>query len=289
MRLLAFLLGSLLLIGAIATVVGRRDTIADALHAIGGHSSADRARLIGIMLASVLANIVLTGAMFSLLMSRYGRVGRLEMQALIAGATLLNYLPLRPGVLGRVAYHKTVNGIAVRDSAKALVQAVLLSAAASAYLTLVVLVSRQRPLAPWIVTSAPLALLPLAGILSRGSARVLCIAGAVRLLDVLVTAVRYHAAFTLIGAPIDFNGALAFACISVIAAMVPLVSNGLGLREWAVGLLAPAIASYHMELGITADLVNRAAELTVVTLVGLPATLCLAKHARARSARTLRV
>jgi hypothetical protein len=62
--------------------------------------------------------------------------------------------------------------------------------------------------------------------------------------------------------------------------MVPLVSNGLGLREWAIGLLSPAIASHDMELGLTADLVNRAAELIVVSVAGVPATLWLTRRAR---------
>jgi hypothetical protein len=77
-----------------------------------------------------------------------------------------------------------------------------------------------------------------------------------------------------------------FACISVIATLVPLVSNGLGLREWAVGLLAPALAFHHVDLGITADLVNRAAELLVVVVAGVPATLWLTHRARGTRAVT---
>jgi hypothetical protein len=86
---------------------------------------------------------------------------------------------------------------------------------------------------------------------------------------VIVWAVRYHAAFTLIGSPIPPATALAFACISMIASMVPLSSNGLGLREWAIGAAAPMLTAYQLELGLTAELVNRAAELAMVTVVGL--------------------
>ena len=47
------------------------------------------------------------------------------------------------------------------------------------------------------------------------------------------------------------------------------MSNGLGLREWAVGLLAPFLAGYSMEQGIAAELVNRAAEVVIVLVAGL--------------------
>jgi hypothetical protein len=166
------------------------------------------------------------------------------------------------------------------------VQAAMLSAGCAMYLAIVVLLCRQSHLSPWLIASAPLPILLIAGALSRGGARMIVWAAAVRLLDVLVTAVRYHASFALIGSPIDFTASIGFACIHVIAFMVPLISNGLGLREWAIGLLAPAIASYQMELGITADLLNRAAEVVIATLTGVPATLWLANRLKARMNRT---
>jgi hypothetical protein len=280
LRAVVFVIGVGLLIAAVAVLVSRHQTLTDALAAIADRDAAERARLVSLMLLAVAANIVLTGAMFSMLMSRFGRVGVIEMQALIAGATLLNYLPLRPGILGRVAYHRSVNGIAIASSVRTIVQAAIISAVVAGMLSLLVLLARSGAVESWRLVSGCVALGGFMAALSRGSVRVLFMAGIVRLADVLVTALRYHAAFALIGAPIDASGAIAFACISVLATMVPLVSNGLGLREWAIGLLAPAIASHHMELGITADLVNRAAELIVVSVAGVPATLWLMRRAR---------
>jgi len=273
-----------LLIAAIVVVARQHSSIRLALQNVADQPIGDRLSLIAIMLASILGNIMLTGAMFWLLLSRYGppkrRAGALEMQAVIASATLINYLPLRPGVVGRVAYHKAVNGIAVRDSIVTVMQAALLSGLAALFLTAVTLIAREQQFSPGPAALAPLPILLAAGALAPRFARVFLWAGAARLLDVLVTALRYHAAFALIGSPIDWTASIAFACISVLATMVPLVSNGLGLREWAIGLLAPAIASYQMELGLTADLLNRAAELVMVTLTGVPATLWLAKRVR---------
>ena len=283
-RVAGTMIGLALLCAAVVVVARHHTDIRAALNSVADQPTGVRAQHIAIMLGSVLGNIALTGVMFRLLLSRYGpierRVGGMEMQAVIASATLINYLPLRPGFVGRVAYHKSMNGIAVRESIATLVQAAALSALAALYLTAVVLISRERVFSPWIVACAPIPLLLLAGAFAPHHVRIFLWAGAIRLLDVLVTALRYHAAFALIGSAIDWNSAMAFACISVLATMVPLVSNGLGLREWAIGLLAPAIASHQMELGLTADLLNRAAELVMVTAVGVPATLWLARRVR---------
>ena len=74
------LIGSLLLIGAIVAVISQRDRVTDALHALARPSP-----WVLLMLAGcVCLNMILTGAMFSVLMSRYGQVGRVEMQALVA-------------------------------------------------------------------------------------------------------------------------------------------------------------------------------------------------------------
>lgn len=277
------MIGLALLAGAIVVVTRQHADVRAALAHVADQPAGERATRIGIMLASVLGNIALTAMMFRLLLSRYGRVGAAEMQAVIASATLINYLPLRPGFIGRVAYHKNMNDIAVRESIKTIVQAAVLSALAALYLTAIVLFLRNRPNAAGLFALAPLPLLIIIAALAPSPiARIYAWAGAMRLLDVLVTALRYHAAFALIGSPIDWTSAMAFACISVLATMVPLVSNGLGLREWAIGLFVPVIASYQMELGLTADLLNRAAELVMVTAVGVPATLWLARRMRTR-------
>jgi hypothetical protein len=117
----------------------------------------------------------------------------------------------------------------------------------------------------------------LAGVGFR-SPRSWCWAAAFRWLELLVIAARYHAAFALIGSPIDSAGSLAFACISMIAGMVPFLSSGLGVREWAVGLVAPILTGAQLTTGLTADLVNRAVELVVVLVCGVVGLGWLARH-----------
>ncbi len=272
LRRVGFFIGLALLVAAVAVVWRQRETLNAALEAA---ASAPLAVML-LLPATVAANVVLTAVFLGILMARYGRVGRLEMQAVVAAATLMNYLPLRPGLLGRVAYHRAVNRIPVADSARSVLEAAGVTTLIAAYLAVVVFVSMRRDLPLTYGVAAPLPVL-LAGFGWRG-ARLWMAAALVRYVEVLVWAVRYHLAFALIGSSIDAHVALAFACASVIATLVPFVSNGLGLREWAIGLLAPVLTAYHLEVGVTAELVNRAAEIAVIVVTGLAGMAWLARR-----------
>ena len=95
LRWIGVAVGVILLAAAVATVVARREIFGAALAAIRHPAAWD----VALLLATVLANVALTGLMFSVLMSRYGRVGLLEMQALIAAAasrTMATVPPMAP-------------------------------------------------------------------------------------------------------------------------------------------------------------------------------------------------
>ncbi len=264
LRRLGLLLGAALLVGAIVFVARQHDVLARAFSAIRQPSAPHLFLLLG----CVIGNVVLTGLMFSVLMSRYGKVRLVEMQALIGAATLLNFLPLRPGLFGRIAYHKTVNDIPPVDTAKTIGQAIALSLAVAGCLAGCLVVAAQFHLTLWVVLALPFAFLAFGTLV--GSIRVWALAGLIRYVEVFIWAARYYAAFALIDYTISIEAALAFACISMIATLVPFLSNGLGLREWAIGLAAPLLTvAYQLEHGITAELVNRAGELIVVLIAGL--------------------
>lgn len=254
--------GLILLAAAVATVAARHETIGAALAAVGHPQPA----LLALLAGSIVANLVLTGLTFSVLMSRHGKVGLVEMQALIAAASLMNFLPLRPGLLGRIAYHRTVNAIPAVASAKVTLAAIVLTAGVAACLAAALAAAAVSPLSLRVLVIAPIPALA-AATAFRG-ARVWAAAALLRYLEVMVWALRYYAAFGLIGAPIGAEAALALACVGVIPMLIPLVGNGLGLREWAIGVAAPMLAGYRLELGLAADLVNRAAELVVILAAG---------------------
>jgi hypothetical protein len=156
--------------------------------------------------------------------------------------------------------------------------------AVAAYLALALVAAGRLAVPLWAPVGVPVPLLVAATAFRRS--RVWVVAGLIRYLEIMVWAVRYHAAFALLGSPIDANGALAFACVGSVSMLVPFVGNGLGLREWGIGLAAPLLTPYALELGLAAELVNRAAELVVILVLGLGGVAWVAAHARSTGSRT---
>jgi hypothetical protein len=70
--------------------------------------------------------------------------------------------------------------------------------------------------------------------------------------------------------------------VSVIATLLPIVSNGLGIREWVIGLLAPMISHEPVSTpqAIVAELVHRAAEIAVMAPLGTVSIIALVRHNR---------
>lgn len=246
--------------------------------------------LLGAAVALPILNWLLTSAVFWVLTRRYGDVGAGEMASLIGAAWLTNYIPMRPGLFGRVAYHKAVNKIAIADSVRVLAWSI--GAGLGATLMVLVCGVLLEPSAPTprvvMVLGAPLAAFALvalaSGRRSPGGWR-LPTAVLLRYADVLVWTARYLVVFALIGRPIELAQAAAVAGVSQLVLVIPLAGNGLGLREWAVGWAAASLPAWYaagpasggVTVGVTADLVNRLAEVVVAVAVG---TLCIGAVAR---------
>jgi len=286
---IGFVLGALLL-GAAAWVVIRQgkdlqSAIESARHAPWW--------LVAAALVLPLLNWLLMSVSFWVLMRRHGPVGLGEMTSLIGAAWLLNYLPLRPGLIGRVGYHKTVHGIPVAKSVTATVAAIGCSGVAIVAMVGALVGSTMAgsgALSVGAAAAAPLALALIAGGALRRTHRFgwVPLIVAFRYLDLLVWAARYAVAFAIIGRPISAAAAAAIACVCQIAMLVPFFGNGLGLREWAVGVTASSLprdvltasGALATTVGLAADLVNRAAEICGAIPVGL---ICAARlSARAR-------
>lgn len=279
-RIIGFVSGILLLTAAVFAVGIHSETISQAWGSIQSGSIV----LMGLVVVLPLANWLLISVSFWILTGRYGRVGGPEMAGLIATAWLLNYLPMRPGMLGRVAYHKAVNKIAVRDSAKVMLIGITFSGISAAGITVLVAALSLFDV-PGVVWGGalcvPVVVLGVLAVAARGGeAWRLPAAGAIRYLDLLVWAARYGVVFALVGMPISIQAALAVAVVSQLAMLIPLSGNGLGLREWAVGITAGilpvafvgAVAGVDggaQVVGLAADLLNRAGEILVAVPVGL--------------------
>ncbi|MEL7472629.1 MAG: hypothetical protein AAGK04_04865 [Planctomycetota bacterium] len=278
---------SALALGAVLVVLLRqREIVLDSLDAMG------RAPwwMVAIVVASPIANWWIVAASFWIMNDRWARTGLGETGALIGSAWLLNFLPLRPGMIGRVAYHKRFHGIAVRDSIRVLIELTALGGVSMVVVLAAALASDAlgQPDALWW-GAMTLGILGLAGVgwalrlAGRTAWRWFAVAS-LRLADVLVWVVRYAVLFAMVGAPVSVREAAMLAIVSQIVLLVPISGNGLGLREAAVGALAglaPGLlaievgdssAESRAAFAAAADLVHRGIEVALAIPVGLVCT-----------------
>jgi hypothetical protein len=246
------------------------------------------------------ANWLIVTLLFHALTNHCAKVRLGEMAALIGSAWLLNAVPGRPGLMGRVAYHTLVNRMAVKDSVKVIVMGIGANAIAVALALLLIgatymggsmlpstLAADYTPRLLIFGAVATLALLLSAAWVQRSSRPVstgpmtpwrFTFAVSMRYADYLVWVARYWLAFTVIGLPITLTEAAGIAAVSQIVQLSPVQ---VGPREWAVGIAgtflpsirkAASSTTVNPATGLTADLLNRAAELAVSLPVGLICT-----------------
>lgn len=298
---LGFVAGLALLAFAVWVIVRERDAMHAGLRSIAAASP----WMLVLALALPLVNLLLASGSFWVLTNRYGRVTYVEMVELIASAWLLNHLPLRPGMVGRVAYHKLVHGIPVRSSLAVLLSALICAAIGMGTL-LVLAIVLHAAAASVTVTIGVLALPPVVcglvtvALRSRRPSDPKSLwrypaAVAFRYLDVCCWTARYALVFAVLGRPITAPAAAAVA-LSGQAAMLSPVQ--LGLREWMVGVatsLIPGAAAQPalpttaeaIAPGLVIDLINRAAELAVAIPIGTIATVVLVARFRRVRAKSV--
>ena len=278
---LGFFVGLGLLIGAGVYVFAAPDQLQEF---IGHIKSAPRWAALVVLVGPVI-NWIFIGLCLHALMRRHGQVGRIEMLELVGGAWLMNHLPMRPGLVGRIGYHAKVNNIRVRDSIQASVWSMVLAAVANAIaLGLMMLVPQETPIGRLIVylliPIAVFGLLAFFGFMRNERLGFLMLGLVFRAGDLLVWMVRYAAAFAILGVTITPIQIAVITAVSQIAQLIPITGGGLGFREWGVGLAAQMTAkgsAMTMRIAIGADVINRLAETIIVIPLGM---VCIAAVAR---------
>lgn len=283
--LVGFVLGVLLIAAAVVALASSED---DLRHALESARAAPRWMLVALVLLP-LANAVIVSLSFWLLMRRLGHVPFADMFHLICSSWLLNYLPMRPGLVGRLVYHKLVHRISLKASVAVSVALALMTALAAGHMLAVGIAFDWGVLAGiGVLVATTLAIYFFAGYAAmRTPARlfakrdlryaILC-----RYADMLVWTLRFWASFAVVGAPIDPHTAILVAGAVQIAYLFPLTGAGMGVVEWAVGAVAAfAMTSVSPEIGIAAALVCRVAELPATIICGLVGSAFIAKK-RAR-------
>lgn len=247
-----------------------------------------------VLLLLPVSSLFLTTACFWHLMRSHGRVGFAEMWHLIAASWLLNLLPLKPGLVGRVVYHSRFNAVPARQSIR-----VLIEASASGIVGVVLLsglLVKSRIGSVWfdgLIALAWLALLAL-GLwgLVRPKQAVARLATAVllRALDAFTWVLRYAILFSLLDIQLSIESAAMIAAGAQAASYIPLIGNGLGIREWVVGGLSrwmhTSDSARALTAGLSADLANRLIELFVLGPIGLLGVWWVAKRVRNAPAKS---
>lgn len=260
------------LVAAAAVAIARNEAIVDSLSRAFASPRWDALAAIA---GTVLAQQALTSTVFWLLMRRHGPVAWGEMNALIAGSTLANYVPLQAGSIGRLAYHKVVHGIPVKTSLVVILVAMGMVAMGLVALTVAALWASRAGAPWWWAAAAPLVWVPLlAGAATRMAGACLVL----RTAELLVIAVQSWAAFRLSGWEIEPMTAVGVAVVAAAANLTPFVGNGLGVREWAVGLAAPLLGGYETDAGLAAQLTARAVDALMAVAMGGPALAWIASR-----------
>ena len=288
-RWIGFACGLILMAGAGVALFNARDDFAAALLAMRGASWWQWAALPATMLAS----LVLTSSVFWLFMRRVGRVRLDEMNALIGTAWVMNYLPMHPGMFGRFAYHKKVNGIDVKDSLRVTIVANVLTLVCVGVMpALAYAVSAgmgAAPAAQFALLQLPLALCAATALLVRttgtGSPHIWW-ALAIRLAEFQLWAARYWLSFAVIGVPIPYAASVVLAGAVIVASMVAITGNGLGVQEWAVALVLPLLpaglvmADLGNADGLIGAFLSRAFEVAVAIPCGAWGAWWVSRHTR---------
>ncbi len=296
-KAIGYALGLLLLgaaVAAVATQGNPADTLAPLLRA--------DPLLVIALIAATAATPVAVAIGFWATTNRYGDVTAKEMTALISAAWLLNYLPLWPGMFTRLAYHKAVNNITVKDAVKGILWANAINTVNAALLAVATIgvaaaIGPTQPIMSGVAIAAP------AGVMLALAARAkadppardphrhfLYTCAAVRYAELHLWAIRYWLVFALLDTPITWLGAAALAALVTLAKTVPIAPNGVGVRTWAVAGIVPAFAVLNLadpntatpdwQAAATADLVLLAAELAVALPMGLAAGAWVAAQRR---------
>lgn len=294
LRLAGAALGLCLFAGALWVAFGQRAAVFDAF------SAALKARWWLALAAFALPAVgwSLTSVMYWLLMNRDDlarqgiRVGLREMHAVLGAAWIMNYLPARPGMFGRVAYHAAINKFPLGFVIASSVAAVVCGIVSVGLLLASTLLLRHRPGATMtaVALAAPALLCVAAAVLCklltptnerwwRSAA-----ACGLRSLDCLTWAARYWCVYAILGVELTLPQAAALTAVSQAAAMVPFVGNGLGVREWAVGVVGPLLPGVGQglsrETALSGDVINRGCELLAALVIGVPSVLLVARRLR---------
>jgi uncharacterized membrane protein YbhN (UPF0104 family) len=270
-RIIGWIVSVVLLSAAVFTIWNRWEDLSKAIDSVERPNA-------GVLLSLVIITILSQGFVcesFRLLLNRVGiakkgsiPIEKGEMFWLVMVSGMLNWLPMRAGLIGRTVYHSKVNGIPAHKSLQVLFESVTIIVGVSGVALLMTLVSNLFKVQILYLGCLPIMLSCV--FVAQKSTRRWSLAIIYRYFDLLLFATRYWLIFDLMSYEITPETAILLAGAGSIASLLPLPTGGLGGREWVIGLVAAWVTVFPsaIALGLIADLINRVVELTVVIPFG---------------------
>jgi hypothetical protein len=267
LKLLAFAVGLVLAAAAVRSALLHVD--------LGRLRQAPPGLLIGSAVMT-LANLFLTGAIFCVVTWTFDArppVTWRDNWDLACASTLLNYLPVRPGLAGRTAYLRLRHGLPIHQAliiAGIVFALFLVAAAGAAVVILGVDGPWQAPAAAAALVLLSLGTGPLGQKMLHRRVRAAWAWLPLRTADLLTVAARLWLAFRIVGCPIGVRQAVVLGAVDMIVSVAALMPNGLGVSEWATGGAARLIgAAATPQIGQAAKLIDRSISIVVLLPVAL--------------------
>jgi hypothetical protein len=266
------------------------------------------AMLLALVAVVIVSAVVIPGLQFWLVTRPFVSTTPLSvpiMQALLAASSLLNYTPVKAGLIGRVGYLRQYHGVGFRA---AVLTHVLIGAIFAAAVVITLLTTVWRGVFDawwWVISAAGLGFSALlAAPLLRASlplsmpvdsrmrdslywaGRYLFVCLLVQVAALFAAALRWWLVFRMLGHPISIADAWLAAIVHMFSVMLG-PANGLGLREWLIGIagqrgwLSDTLGS-DIGVGLTAALADRAVEAVVLIICGLIGLWFLRRKTRER-------
>jgi hypothetical protein len=264
----------------------------------------------GLAFTVFLSTIFFPGLLFWLVTRPFVTTRQLDlftMQGLIAGSALLNYTPVKAGLIGRVAYLKHFHGVGLRAAivTHAMVVSIfLVTCTVAFFLTawrpefgLLWGVSIFGSFSVLTIVGAPLlGLLIPANVAADPRIRdsrfaqmiFLALCFAMQILALVATTVRWWLVFLIMDKPMS----LADSWLAALVHMVTVMggpANGLGFREWVIGFAVQRgffgmQTDLDLGAGVAASLVDRGVEVVVLVPLGLLGLILLRRGRKAGDA-----
>lgn len=247
---------------------------------------------VALLLGASLSTLFLNGFIFWITARPMRPLGLLDLQAVNAAATFLNYAPLRAGMVARVLFHIRVDGMAAIPTLAWLFFAAFTTLAALAMIAVPSIAFDPLTLG-WSATLLVLAAVgtwlcghlgkwPLLRSKLQGAERIMdstpTVAAAVglRLVDITAWVIRVAAAASILGIELTARDTVILATASLAMAMNPI--GRVGFREATVAFVAARLSGAESldvpTLFLQLAVLESAAEAAVAIPAGLVGTAC---------------